>query len=174
MPNGQGIQEPIRRAVVNKRQLTNLLKLTDQELLKVAKIALATEAVVSIFRGEIDIEGPEDQDKVLFFIGFMKEKVAKAAGHQLALLLGLLCGDGRNNLCRNLNYCERRKNIRKGIAATRKAIRAGETITNIVDIANDIRELIESIDGITLPLSVALFAILHALDELCKCEHPNS
>lgn len=170
MSNGPGIQYPKRRVVVNKRQLTSLLKLTDQELLKVAKVALATEAVVSIFRGEIGIEEQSDQAKARFFLGFLKEKVAKAAGRQLALLLGTLCSDGGNNVCKKLNYCERRKQIRAAIGAARKAVRAGETITNIVDFANDIRELMECIDGITLPISVALFAILHALDELCKCE----
>lgn len=170
MPNVQGMQEQISV----DEQLKNLLTLEDEALLKVAKIALATEAVVSIFRGKIDMEGPENQDKALFFLGFLKEKAAKAAGHQLALLLGLLCTDGGANICRKLEYCERREDIRNRIAAARKVVRAGETITNILDIANDIRELMECIDGITLPISVALFAILHALDELCKCERQNS
>lgn len=171
MPNGQGIQYPKRRVIVNKRQLTNL---TDQELLKVAKIALATEAVVSIFRGEIDIEKPAGKDKIRFSLGFLKERTSWAAGHQLALLLGTLCSDGGNNVCKKLNYCECRKQIRAAIAAARRAIRAGEMAANILDVANDIQELIESIDGTMLPISVALFAIMYALDELCKCSQPVS
>mgnify|MGYP003394110927 CR=1 FL=1 len=169
MPTTQGTRIRKRRVFVDRRRLKYLLRLSDQELLKVAKAALATEIVVGTINGYIDLEDPPDQIKIRSFLGFLRERASRAAGHQLALLLGALCGDGGNNLCKKLDYCNRRKKIKAALAALRNAVRLGKAAADILDVADDIYKIIESIDGMNLPISVALFAILYALDELCKC-----
>lgn len=161
------LRTPTRQ--ITAEDIFQLAKLSDRELLTQAKADYATVLAAELLTRRASLEDWGQLGRYLGAIRFFREKTAKAAGTQLARLMGGMSDDGGKDLCAKLAYCERRQSLRAKLDRIRKAITLADVTADIADIAGFLATLIDALASLKLPVTMAFLVLLYALDELCDC-----
>jgi hypothetical protein len=186
--------------VLNDETLIQLLQLSDDQLLNVAKAHFAVEVAPEFLTDAVAAL----PSMGLSIFGFLKERAAKPAGKHLANVVAICSSDGGENICKKLDYCNRREKFKGAVARARDAMLgklitpetmtdAGklrkyleatlspEDFTALMEFMKEARELLgpmiefgglfgDVVAPFVTPVSLALFTALFTLDELCQCD----
>lgn len=158
-----------RTQQISAEEIFQLARRSDRELLTQAKADYATVLAAELLTRRASLEEWGQLGRYLGAFRVLREKTAKAAGTQLARLMGGMFDDGGKDLCAKLAYCERRQSLREKLDRIRKAVTLADVAADIADIAGFLATLIDALASLKLPVTMAFLVLLYALDELCDC-----
>ena len=161
------LKNPTRQ--LSAEQIFQLARLSPAALLTQAKADYATVLAAELLARRASLEEWGQLGRYLGAIRVLREKTAKAAGHQLALMMGGMLGDGGKDLCTKLAYCEQRQSLREKLERIRKAITIADVVADLADLAGFLATLVDALASLKLPATMVFLILLYALDELCDC-----